>query len=353
MGVKVMKSLKIRNLQIVAMGFAAAGLLFLSGCGKNPTGPVTSQAAAGQSLSNTAGAASDSSGDEGSVSAACHGRQGYRGWWSNARYYAFLMKLTPQLIQHFYSTVIPGTFADPEARNRITDILRSRIFHIVFFNCGVGYELFRTWLRIVAHSWAPGNNTNPNDFTPEITLLPYKYKPCRGFYGDFLDGWGNGNGYHLEAVNPLTDRCEVQTFTYPGNLFHNELNISELNWCYYYVPKEYVPDEGRIPCSARFRFNFDAANHRLVFNPLSNYLNEDGTIIQVTQGWASTQDKSGLCRIFSTDSRLVLYLEFNPAGEGQGSLNLRNAKGETDVYEFTVFANGHGFYTKNGRRHCF
>lgn len=311
-------------------------------------GPTAPQAKSSQALdavqqSTTISAPSV---DSNSFQAGCFRGKRRGNPWSQARYYAYLMKFNPGSVRKFGNILCKGYFTDPEVKRTVRRILRCRLFYIITFRCGLGRYLFKACLGVLKHSWFPGPGTNPGGFDPEVTLFPYAWNPHCGFYGPLMLGWysfHNGTTYYKYDhynVTPNGDRTEVSTYSYDGDIYQNQNNINQFGWYFLYTDK--TGNQGSI------KLKVDYLDSTLGIHNMTEIVEMDANHISFREVWASTRDKSGCCRITSSD--LDMNLNFEPSGKGGGHLKIGD-----DLYEFTVRKGGrHGFWTKNGgRKHYF
>jgi len=330
----------------------ALTILTLSGCGKNVVGPTAPESLT--SSSNTqALAAIDPDAAEvvpelsgSTVESACHHRGKKK--WSRYMYHRYLFKFRPWRVKRIGRLIIEEWFDDPDLTRTICNILSSRLFYIVTFRCGVGPLLFIKSLKILSQTWFPGLNTNPQGCDPEVTLLPYRWNLRNGFYGDRLPGWTNGNGYQFQARTPEQDYVSLETKSYTNNIYQNETPIFTILWRYVYFPLEYVPGE-RFTRIIRLRFSNAYWDKKFIIH--DSRIEEDHEKVAVEELWASTENKSARCKIVSYNTDLLnIDLQFDETGAGGGTVDIKNWWGKINHYEFVVYSNGHGYYTKNGGR---
>jgi len=253
-------------------------------------------------------------------------------------------KFTEGIVNKFVYQVLNHYVSDPQILDAVKRVVKSKAFRLIAIRLGLGQTLMKSCLQILLESWAPGSGTSPNGFDPEITLLPYAWSPGQGFYGDLLtaNGWQNGSGY---TCNSSTDDANVfqQSTSYPGNIYHNDSNITEFSWNHIF----YNQHNMNINLFVRY------SNSRIYISstsPSYPVIEEaDGNLIYFEDIWVSTVDSSARCRIWSTNGKLDMDYELNAEGVGGGSLTLAG-----NLYQIWVEANGHGYWTKNdGKKHRF
>jgi len=310
-------------------------IIFVSGCGKNIVGPSTPNTVSSQTIENTSSA---------SVSTACVGKG--KGFWTQAILQAYLLKFVSPKSLETASLVLSDQLISPEVRKTVYGVVSSRLFKIVVFRTGLGNLLVSKYLRILSECWYPGNNSSPKGYSPEITLLPYKWLHARGFYGDLQTGWGNGHGYHLESYTPAGDYTLVETYSSPGNLYHNETNFNNFLWRI-----NVFPSTGNY---AQISFGLGSVQGLLQLDSYSNMREVNGSQIDFNDVWASLTDKSGRCYFASNDGTLEMNLNFIADGSGSGFLKIPNPCGKVVRYEFVQNANGHGYWSVDGgKKHYF
>jgi hypothetical protein len=334
---------------IILMFAFALTSLTLSGCGKNVVGPsapgTLTKTTQAQAVDADAAEVVAELADDSGMDANCHGRN--KKVWSRYMFRYYLFKFNPWVVNRITNQIVRKWFEDEALTKRFRKITKSRMFYIVTFRCGVGPMLFLKSLKILAKTWVPGLNTNPRNTDPEITLLPYRFRLGQGFYGERLPGWGNGNGYHVEGSTPEGDLIFLETKSFASNIFMNESPIYAIQWRYSYFPVDM--SNGDIPQALRMRFTNAYWDKKMIVDDAK--LEEDGARIYVDEMWASTENKSAVCKISSLNTEdLNIDLQFDELGAGGGTVDIKSWRGRINHYEFVVRANGHGYYIKNGGR---
>jgi hypothetical protein len=285
-------------------------------------------------------------------SIACHmgeGGLGRRAW-----LYRFLMGLTPAKVLQTSDDVAEGYFTDPQVKARIKSILSSRLFYIVVFHHGAGWVLVDMFFRIVSHAWSPNPNENPGDFPVKVTLLPYDWDRHQLFHGGLHAGWvlPRPGAYVLDQYNADHKRVNIGTTTIAeelidGDLYQNQSNFKLYRWQF---------STGVSPASASvwFQYNPEPVAQLLSFERSSTFMDEYFNTLIFDEVWASTKDKSARCQINSYPACLTTDFTFAADGSGSGFMDIKNVFGTMTHYEYTQYANGHGYWTKNGgKKHKF
>lgn len=332
-------------LKLVIVSLAALTSLTLTGCGKNTMGPTSPDSLTTQTAQGVATDAAEVVPElkEGVSETLCHNGYGHK--WSSHMYRWYLWKCNPWFMHHLIKFLVNKWFEDAALTARVDSILKSAVFNIILYKCGVGPLLTLKSIKLLSKTWFPGLNTNPRGCDPEITLLPYAWNWGQGFYGDRLPGWGNGNGYYLASRTPEQDYVNLDVKSFLNNVFMNESSIYAIQWRYTYFP--FDMENGDIPQRLRARFTNAYWDKRLVFD--DTLLEEDHSKIIVEELWASTEDKSARCKIISQNAEwLNMDLQFDATGAGGGTVDIQNWRGQVVHYVFVVNGSGHGYYTKNG-----
>ncbi|MEW6515703.1 MAG: hypothetical protein AB1439_02185 [candidate division FCPU426 bacterium] len=324
-----------------------------------PTAPATLVAQKVSSIQTdpVAGAEADSSGTNG-VEAACHGGGGggghHQGWTEQLRHH-YLGMCNHGLLHKFAMLVIGGWFQDQALTNTVENIITSKLFKIVIFKCGIGPILFWQSLLMVSETWYPGLDTNPAQCDPEITLLPYRWNRCSGFYGDYLSEWGNGRGYHLHSVTPKNDIVELFTSSSLNNIYHNEKPIITLQWNYSFIADPVNNPTGKNKSLFLSLANEYYINRLTLFYAEPRFYKNGDERLEAEEVWSSTANKSGRCKIVTRNGDLLnMDLEFDANGVGGGTVDIRSWSGQVNHYVFVVNGYDHGYYTKNGgKKHHF
>lgn len=336
------------NLKFMVIMCVFALTLVVCGCGKNVAGPtapgILTKATTAQAVEVDAAEVVPELADTSVREANCRGKKRN---WSRYRYRYYLLKFNPWLIRIITNQIVKKWFDDPDLTKRFKSIVNSRMFYIVTFRCGVGPMLFLKSLKILAKTWMPGLGTNPRNCNPEITLLPYRFSMWKGFYGERIPGWDNSDGYHVRGTTPEGALIFLETKSYTNNIFMNESPIFDILWRYDYFPMD--KSKGDVPQALRLRFINAYWDKEMIVDDAK--LEENFARIYVDELWASTENKSAVCKIASHNTDLLnIDLKFNKFGAGGGTVDIKNWRGKINHYKFKVKANGHGYYTKNGGR---
>ena len=336
------------RLGIVMGVMAGFAVILTAGCGHNTMAPAMPD---GQALQTGESGAEVWTLDEnsGMVTANCRRVRANQGW--TERFMRRLSRFFSRLpvVQKVYRRVFTRYVTDPDAQAALKRVLRARLTRLVVVRFGVGPLLIKDSLKILTQAWLPGSQTSPNGFDPELTLIPYDFHFRRGFYGAMHEGWGNGNGYHFQSFNADQDQARLTTHTLPVNMYQNETGVITWSWRYAYTPSVYDPSADRVPKYIHLSFQNRYYNNNISFGG-DTFWDIDANRIHVQEAWASTSDKSGRLSIFSTDGRLNADLTFAADGSGGGTMDVEDFWGRIHHYEITQWANGHGYYIKDGGR---
>jgi hypothetical protein len=306
-------------------------LLALAGCGRNPLGPTA------PTLNSTSTASLDS--DDNVLSAECTKPGSY---WNKGN----AVSLIQRLIHRNHVTTLGETllnvfFTDANVRRTVGNILVSKPFHLVALDWGLGHLLLRDCLRILAYAWFPGLGSSPQGFAPEVTLLPFAWSAAGFDYPNFLSSWHNGDGYQIQSFNPEGVEAIIQTNSRPGNIYANEKDFNLFSWRFRLKYPSGLNDW--------IEFNLNSWNDRLTLDPSSQITQTPGKVsISFGDVWASTVNKSARCQITDYFGSLNMDLVFAEDGSGGGFVEIALRRNRLVRYELTHFADGHGYWTKDG-----
>ncbi len=343
-------------LVITLIAFAS---LTLSGCGKNTLGPTAPAALAPQAAPAVL-ADGVSAPDEVVAAGSSGGNNGYgyvkgrKKAWQHHHFSHYRRLLNYLFVRFFARYLALKWFEDPDVFHTVKRIVNSPMFFVVYVRCGVGDFLVNKVLRILSDTWFPGIGTNPSGCDPEVTLLPFRWKMGRGFYGGRLDGWGKNDVYKLESWTPDLDCVSLETNSHEVDIYENQTPIITYKWKYDFKPFDSVNGVSRFIGLKVKHQPWD----KILIIPGGKYdtrIRENGNCIIADDVWASTENKSACCSVSSLGTGgLTINLLFAEDGSGDGSLDIER-NGSNDHYEFVVKCNGHGYYIKNydGRKRRF
>jgi hypothetical protein len=331
-----MKQINCKWFCLIAV-FALTSLT-LAGCGKNVVGPSmpNSVPAAGIDNQDSAGIMPMGNTSE----EAC----GKKGGWTQVHYRDYLLKLTPHFVSFICKHIAGKWFGDEAVTKTVENITESRLFNIIMFRCGVGPLIMMKTLKILSNTWSPWPNINPRNCTPKVTLFPYAWDLHQGFYGEIRPGWQKNGGYYTKITDPQLDYVGMDTGSQDVDIYQNAVPIRHFQWQYGFAPADGLS-------SQRLGFSIDNFywDKQLVIGSDYTLLDDNGPRIIVREVWASTETKAARCKIASENTDwLNMDLKFVADGSGGGTMDIIGWNGKINHYEFTVLANGHGFYTENG-----
>lgn len=303
----------------------------LTGCGKNVLGPTA------PTLTTAANASLSDAGDQ-VLDAECTKPGSF---WNHGRLNSLIQRLVH--VKHIHWLVeqlVNAFFTDPAVRETFWNIVSSKPFQLIAVDWGLGALLLQDSIRILAYSWYPGLGSTQNGFEPEVTLLPFAWSPAGGFdYPNYLSGWHNGVGYALTSVNPEGNTVTLSTYSQPGNIFQNQQNLDFFSWRYRRHPVS-GPDDW-------LQFDLNTFGDRLTLDSTSQITQPPNFSISFEDVWASTADKSARCYLSDYLGTLLVRFEFAPDGSGGGFMEIPTKHGVVR-YDLTHYANGHGYWTKDG-----
>jgi hypothetical protein len=312
-------------------------MLALTGCGRNALGPTAPTL-------NAASSVSLDSDEDNVLGAECTGPGSH---WTASRVMALLKRFVHHgHIQSLGERILQLYITDPAVRSTVWNVLTSKPFRLVFFEWGLGARLVKDCLRILAYSWYPGLGSTQNGFTPEVTLLPFAWSPAGGFnYPNYLSGWHNGAGFLLESVNPAGHVATLNTFSEPGIIYHNENNLNHFYWQYTVrYPDPPAPSDW-------IQFDLNTYGNRITLDSSSMITQPGKVSVSFEDVWAATLDRSAKCYLSDYFGALKARFDFIADGSGSGYLEMPSKHGVVR-YDLVHFADGHGYWTKNGgKRH--
>ncbi len=329
---------KMKKLTLGLVLMLSALLVMTAGCGKNAVGPTTpSMSLESEELSDTAAMQE--------YSIACHRGEGGLG--PRAWMYRFMMRLTPVKILQTSDEISEGYFTDPEVKRTVKRVLTSRLFYLIAFNHGAAYLMVDTFIRIISNAWSPEGDENPGAFPAKVTLFPRDWNRHQLFHGQLQAGWLNpGPGrYVMDQYNATNQRVTLNTSTIDmdtdGDFYQNQNNFRVYRWYF-------GTSINLARAKVSFQYNPEPDMRLLSFDGQSTFTDEDGSMIIFDEVWASVKDKSARCHIRSSSGVLDINLTFAADGSGSGSMDIRNVFGATTHYDYVQYANGHGYWKKNG-----
>ncbi len=354
--------------KILGMAVIASALV-ISGCGQNvvgPTAPDITNPTTPITMDTTSDLTQSTSTDN-QVNASCFGGHDYSKGTKNfknkfkAKFYKnkyknYLMRLKSHLQQrlgfwmHRYYTSYAGKWVGMFVGNdTLNDILTA---HPLFLKVVLRHHLDRVVMQtaadIVTQTWAPGEGTDPSGFDPEVTLVPFQWRPNRGFYGALNPGWVatpsyGTDGYTFDQTSVDQDVLAIYTQSFYVDVYKNLTDMLNFQWRLFYKTPT-----GPLT-SASINLSGDMGNHLKTLKGL--FFDPEGVQTQL-DFWISVLDKSGYYRIYRSDGTLDLILQFDSTGAGGGTLDILNHRGTMDHYVYVLDARGRGYWTRNdGRKH--
>lgn len=350
---------------LVMAGIASA--LVITGCGQNVVGP-TAPEITNPTTSPTMAAASDAAqpgtttlATDGQVSASCFGGYGnskaakkYKIKIKKNRYKKFLMRMKAHLQRnlcfwrHRFYTFFAGHWIGMYIGDgTLNDLLTS---HRLFFKVVLRHHLDRVVMQtaadIVTQTWAPGEGTDPAGYDPEVTLVPFRWRPHAGFYGQMYPGWTaepsyGTDHYTFQQYNANHDFIGIDTQSFYVDVYKNQHDMVRYQWRY----ANKIEDGPYMNILIDLSNNIAGNEERFSVELLD--IEGNKTLIDFRN---SKVDKSAFYRLYRTDHTLELKLTFDETGAGSGFLDILNRRGAMDHYEYVVNAHGWGYWTLNGGR---
>jgi hypothetical protein len=337
-----------KNIICAVALFLALGSLTFSGCGKNVMGPTSPQVApSAASQATTPGSTVGTATKPGETDAACVREREQQNRGKHYDKYVWSWKGdVAKYTRNFWEHIVASWYADFQIPNPFQHLTSNALFLMLVHKFDLDDAIMAKTLEVLSLSWAPGWNTNPGNFTPEVSLLPMDWNQCKGFQQPLYTGWkthfNSVKGYEFHATNPDGDLCNITAGSAPYNVFNNEKGVIEL----FEYEYEYYNHLNQTAMA-----NFQLRHYGLPELDFTGSITSlDGNIISILITLADT-DKSGVYNIQTPE--IWLQLRFAADGSGGGFVKKGQNHQYTDDYEYTVDKHGCGYYTLNGgEKHC-